>query len=171
MGHLKELFQKIYDSEINCRIEWCWDGGFTWCISDQSKLPRIWIDNDLSECLKKTIRSKYYSKKMKNPVYEKDWLARGCEYSLEDAILKMTDAIIEHFPNSKFTQWIKDFNINREHFFYCAKCGDLVDMRDLKDVFEHEDKKDIPKANKSNYISKKEGDNKAWHKGKRIDLN
>lgn len=28
----KTIFKKIYDSEINCRIEWRWDGGFNWSI-------------------------------------------------------------------------------------------------------------------------------------------
>jgi hypothetical protein len=26
--HLEDVLQALYDSEINVRIEWCWDGGF-----------------------------------------------------------------------------------------------------------------------------------------------
>ena len=44
-------------------------------------------------------------------------------------------------------------------------------MRDLGDVFKHEHKKNILKVKGDNYISKKEGDNKAWYKGKSFDLN
>ena len=167
----KKIFQKIYDSEINIRIEWMWDGGFTWCVLGRGEFPRIFLDDNLSECLKKTVRSKFYSEKMKNPIHKVDWIERGCEDDIEDAILKLIDAIIEHFPNSEFTSWIQDFNSNREHFFFCAKCGDIIDNRDMGDVFKHEHKKNISKVKGDNYISKKEGDNKAWHKGKSFDLN
>jgi hypothetical protein len=167
------ILEKIYNSEINCRFEWFWDGGFTWSIMNNEVFPRILKDGDLEEVLKNTIRSKKYSKEMRNPIYEKDWIARGTSNNIKDAIYDLTDAIEKHFPNSGFTKWVQDYNKNMEHFYICSGCGDLVDMRDLNNVFEHEhNNENIPIIDKDiKYIAKREGDNKAWYDGKEIDLN
>ncbi|MBK5202167.1 MAG: hypothetical protein JJE45_00395 [Prolixibacteraceae bacterium] len=169
----KTIFKKIYESEINCRIEWIWDGGFTWSIQD-NKFPRIWND-DMKEGKKQSIEitaSAKFKQEIEKDLSQKDWIARGKEMDLEDALCKMYDAIIFHFPNSKAAKWLSDFDKNREHFFVCAKCGDLVDKRDLGNVFEHEhDDWKFPKIDSSKIIAKREGDNKAWNKGKQIDLN
>ena len=167
----KKLLNYVYDSEINCRIEWFWDGGFTWYLIDGTKFPRILMDGDLEELSKNTVRSNLYSEKMKNPIYEKDWIAMGNCMDIEDALCEMFDAIIKHLPNSTAAKKLKDFDENREHFLVCNKCGDLFDCRDLGDVFSHEHDDDLPKFDGKKYVSKKQGDVKAWNGGKSIDLN
>ncbi len=167
----KKIFNKIHDSEINCRIEWLWDNGFTWCVLASNKYPRILKDDELQGNDKIEWRSEKDFIEANNKTHEKDWITRGREDDIEDAFLEMIDAIIEHFPDSEFTKWIKDFNKNRDHFMICGICGDLIDKRDLGEVFEHEHKNGSPKINGDNFIAKREGDNKAWHKGKGIDLN
>lgn len=166
----KKLFKIIYDSEINCRIEWMWDNGFTWSIQNAS-FPRILKDDDLNECFKETVRSERYSEKMKNPVQEIDWIARGNSDDIDDALCDMFDAIIEYLPNSEAAKKLKDFNENREHFSVCQVCGDLFDCRDLGDVFSHEHGTKTPIKIKGKYIAKREGDSEAWHDGKKINLN
>jgi hypothetical protein len=168
----KKVFEKIYDSEINCRLEWFWDTGFTWSIQDGTIFPRILKDGDLGEISKKTVRSEFYSKEIKNPTYEKDWIVRGESETIDGAFYDMISAIEKHFPNSKFTKWVKDYNENMEHFYICIGCGDLVDKRNLGEVFDHEHGKDSPIIDKTKkYIVKKDGDNKAWIDGNSIDLN
>lgn len=167
----KKLLNFVYDSEVNCRIEWVWDSGFTWYLIDGTKFPRNIMDGDLEELSKNTKRSNFYSDKMKNPIYEKDWIATGNCRDIEDALCEMFDAIIKHLPNSVAAIKLKDFDENREHFIVCQKCGDLFDCRDLGDVFSHEHNKDLPKIDGKKHIATKKGDTKAWHDGKSIDLN
>lgn len=167
----KTIFKKIYSSEIPCRIEWMFDSGFTWSITDGQKYPRLFIDDD-SDGAKIITESSENMLLRSNPFIEKDWIARGNEEDIEDCLCKLFDAIIIHYPNSEVAKWLSDFDKNREHFFICAKCGDIVDMRDLGNVFEHEhDELKFPKIDSSKIISKKQGDNKAWNKGKQINLN
>lgn len=168
----KKVFEKIYDSEINCRLEWFWDAGFTWSISDGTKFPRIIKDDDLAEISKLTFRSELYSKEMKNPIYEKDWIERGSSETIDGAFYDMISAIEKHYPNSTFVKWVKDYNENMEHFMICVGCGDLVDKRNLSEVLDHEHGKPIPIIDKTKkYIAQQKGDNKAWLDGNPIDLN
>jgi hypothetical protein len=59
---------------------------------------------------------------------------------------------------------------NQEHFMQCGNCGEMIDLRDLGQVFEHEHN-NLPKIDSSKIISKKVGDNIAWKNGERINLN
>ncbi len=36
-----EVLQRLYDSEINGRIEWVWDGGVTWSLGDDYKSWKV----------------------------------------------------------------------------------------------------------------------------------
>ena len=166
----KKLINYIYNSEINCRIEWAWDGGFTWSIQDNS-FPRIWKDDNLDARLKAISKSKQYSEKIKTPIHEADWIARGNNKDIDKAFSDMFDAIIKHFPNSSAAIKLKDFYENKEHFAICAKCGDLFDCRDLGDVFSYEHNDDIPVLKKKNPVAKKKFDIKMWNDGKSINLN
>lgn len=151
----KKVFEKIYESEINCRLEWLWDGGFTWSIADGTKFPRIIKDNNLTDT------SKYMV-----------WIERGNSSTIDGAFYDMISAIEKHFPNSKFVEWVKDYNENMEHYMICVGCGDLVDKRNLVEVLDHEHGNEIPIIDKTKkYIAQLEGDNKAWLDGKPIDLN
>lgn len=107
------IFQKIYDSEINCRIEWCFDGGVTWSIQN-SEFPRIWKDDVIDNNKINYMTSNEYNIKSSNNVLTKDWIARGTEENFEKAFNKLIDAIIECFPNSEFTKWIKNCSLYKE---------------------------------------------------------
>lgn len=160
----KKVFEKIYESEINCRLEWRWDGGFVWSIQND-EWPRIWKDDDIQDDYKRISR-------MDGNKLEKDWIDRGSSDTIDGAFYDMINSIEKHFPNSAFTKWVKDYNENMDHFYICQGCGDLVDMRDLGNVFEHEHNKKVPVIDKNKkYIAKREGDNKEWNDGKSIDLN
>jgi hypothetical protein len=167
----KKLINYIYDSEINCRIEWMWDGGFTWCLLDGS-YPRILKDDDTqgnSEIIKESPKSML---ERSNPFLEKDWIARGCKEDIGDALCDLFEAIINHFPTSSAAIKLKDFDENREHFIICEKCGDLLDCRDLEDVFSHEHDDKFPVIDKNkNYLAHKKGDSVVWNKGNKINLN
>jgi hypothetical protein len=169
----KKVFEKIYESEINCRLEWRWNGGFTWTIQDNS-FPRIWKDDNLDgkkKCLTIT-SSDEVKEKMKNFYLEKDWIDRGVSDTVDGAFYDMITSIEKHFPNSKFAAWVKDYNKNMEHFMICVGCGDLVDKRNLSEVLEHEHGNPIPIIDKTKkYIVQQKGDNKVWLDGNPIDLN
>lgn len=166
----KTIFKKIYGSEIPFRIESMFDAGYTWSLQN-SDYPRLWKD-DYLEGKEPIVESEENMLLRSNPLLEKDWITRGQSMDIDDCICELCDAIVKHCPNTEAAKWIVDFDKNREHFFICAKCGDLVDKRDLGNVFEHEhDDWKFPKIDSSKIIAKREGDNKAWNKGKQIDLN
>lgn len=57
--NLEQTLQAIYDSELNVRIDWCWDGGFDftvgmWNPKDgvEGKREVVWRAEDLAEALK-----------------------------------------------------------------------------------------------------------------------
>ena len=95
----------------------------------------------------------------------------GCRKNVDDALSDMFDAIIKYFPDSVAAKKLKDFDENKEHFIVCQICGDLIDCRDLGDVFYHENKDELPKVKGSDYMAKKEGDSRACKNDEPIDLN
>lgn len=162
----------VYNSEINCRIEWLWDSGFTWCLLDNS-YPRILKDEEFDNSSKIISRTEKDWIKANNITHEKDWIARGCEEDIDDALGKLFDAIIEHYPTSTAAIKLKDFDENREHFLVCTGCGDLFDCRDLSDVFSHEHSNEkLQKLDVSKYKkAKRKDDSNEWIDGKKINLN
>lgn len=167
----KKLINYVYDSEINCRLEWNWDGGFTWSIQDSAMFPRIMHDDNLEGSLKIVTASEEFKEILSNPTLTKDWVARGCREDIDDAFYDMFDAIIKHFPKSSAAIKLKDFDENREHFVVCEKCGDLFDCRDLSDVFSHEhDEERFPTITEK-FVAQKEGDPTVWYDGKPTNLN
>ena len=166
----KKLFKIIYDSEINCRIEWLWDAGFTWALLDGSIYPRIMKDDNIDNSFKVIHQSQTDRINCNDMQYKKDWLARGNREDIDDALRDMFTAIIEHCPKSQAAINLKDFDENREHFIICNSCGDLMDCRDLGDVFEHEHDKEVS-VDTTKIISQRKGDNVAWNDRKKINLN
>jgi hypothetical protein len=101
---LVEIIESIYDSEIPCRIEWMFDGGFTWSIQN-GNFPRIWKD-DRNGVDIITETDEHFLQSI-NPLLEKDWVERGSNYSFTEAIKELSNAICKHFPDSKFAKWYK----------------------------------------------------------------
>lgn len=102
------LLQRMYDSEINFRLECMWDGGFTWSLtaSDREQRPRVQIDDELSgdfEFL--CITEAYRTEVATIPHLIPDWLDRGGAYSIEVAVRELSDSICKHYPASDFTLW------------------------------------------------------------------
>lgn len=103
------ILESIYESEISCRIEWIFDGGFTWSIQD-GKYPRLWKDDNIdnvNEILCENVENRLLRN---NLILEKDWLARGNDYSLANSIQQLAEKVIELFPESKLAKWYRPSN-------------------------------------------------------------
>lgn len=44
-----EILQRLYDSEINCRLEWLWQNGFDWELLDGDRNTKRWGTADTME--------------------------------------------------------------------------------------------------------------------------
>lgn len=96
-----DTIEAIYNSEINCRLEWLWDAGFTWSIQN-SDYPRLMIDDDLSGDFKIITETSKSMLSRTDPFIKKDWVERGSNYSFEDSVKELAEAICRLFPNSSF---------------------------------------------------------------------
>jgi len=75
-----EILQRLYDSEINVRIGWLWDGGVEYSIGSTSN--DIW-DSD----------------------FNKAEIVRTGEINLADGVNKMAAAAAAKYPKSSFAEW------------------------------------------------------------------
>lgn len=98
-----EILKQIYKSEINCRIEWLWDSGFTWSIQNND-YPRLLKDEKLKSCAK----SEEIVLLENNPLLEKDWIARGNKPAIEECIQELAESICKYLPESEFAKWLRD---------------------------------------------------------------
>jgi len=98
-----KVIESIYDSEIPCRVEWMYDGGFTWSIQN-GDYPRLMIDDDTEGriILAETPENMLLRH---NPILAKDWIVRGNNYSFKEAVNELAEKICELYPESKFAQW------------------------------------------------------------------
>lgn len=103
--NISKIIQQIYKSEIPVRIEFMYDMGFCWSLIDETIFPRIFYDFKLEGVAKENILTKD-----KVPVSEKDWIAKGVTQSFDDAIKKLSEAIIEYLPESNFAEWWRSIN-------------------------------------------------------------
>lgn len=98
----------IYDSEIPIRLEWVWDGGFTWALIGGTRdcFPRVWND-DMLDGGGTIMQSDAGARAADAGQYlQKDWLARGSEETVQAAVARLSDAIVEHLPSSAFaSRW------------------------------------------------------------------
>jgi len=101
---LTSIIEMIYGEEIPCRIEWMYDSGFTWSIQN-GDYPRIWKDNHLTDDVKIIAETPTNVLLKNNPLLEKDWIERGYNYSLTEAIKELSEAICKNFPDTKFAKW------------------------------------------------------------------
>lgn len=98
------ILEAIYNSEIPCRLEWMFDAGFTWSIQGK-EYPRLWIDDSTDEKIKIMCESEENVLWRNNPFLKKDWIARGCNYGFNDAVLELAEAVYKNFPKSPFGKW------------------------------------------------------------------
>lgn len=104
-----EVLAAIYDSEIPIRLEWVWDGGFTWSLindCDSERYPRVWNDDTLDGAETSMQNDVGARAADAGQFLRKDWLARGSEETVQAAVARLGDAILEHKPTSAFAnQW------------------------------------------------------------------
>lgn len=96
------IIESIYESEIPCRIEWVYDGGFVWSIQND-EYPRLWKDEQIDQ--KILCETPENMLLRNNPFLEKDWTARGGSYSFLDTIMELADKVVELYPHSKLAEW------------------------------------------------------------------
>lgn len=103
-----EVLAAIYDSEIPIRLEWVWDGGFTWALITGSAeyYPRVWNDDSLDGATTAMQSDVGARAADAGQFLRKDWLARGSEETVQAAVARLGDAILKHLPASAFAnQW------------------------------------------------------------------
>ena len=107
---ISHVLESIYESEIPCRIEWMYDMGFTWSIQN-GQYPRVWRDDMMENNKKILCESPESMLERNNPFLEKDWIARGSNYSFCDAVRELAEKVVQLFPNCKFAKWYHPYSI------------------------------------------------------------
>jgi len=96
-----ECLANIYRSEIPIRLEWVYDGGFTWSLIKQGRdqWPRVWNDDSLGgdSCSMQTDTAARLADQ--GQFLRKDWLERGSAETIEAAMTELLEAIKKHHPN------------------------------------------------------------------------
>jgi len=98
------ILESIYESEIPCRLEWRFDGGFIWSIQNND-YPRLWKDEQSEQTVMCETTENMLLRN--NPLLEKDWIARGGSYSFMETVEQLADEVCKLFPQSKFAKWYK----------------------------------------------------------------
>lgn len=103
--------QAIYDTEWPIRLEYVWDGGWTWSLighnglPEDRKFPRVWFDDQLAgENTPVCISAEAAAQMESLPVQERDWLARGYAKSIEEAASQLADVLSRQAPDSDFAK-------------------------------------------------------------------
>ena len=99
------IIEKIYESEIPCRIEWMFDMGFVWSIIDGQKYPRLFIDDDLDGRREIITESPENMLLRNDPFIEKDWIYRDSDQSLKTAVMNLAYKICELYPKCQLAKW------------------------------------------------------------------
>jgi hypothetical protein len=105
------VLKRIYDSEINIRIDWLWDGGYTWAIIEGYKegvVPRVAYDDYLEGAFKFISITKDHKRDLNSPQFQNiDWIERGGSHDIAEAISQLAEAVARHNPGSDFEIWYK----------------------------------------------------------------
>lgn len=80
-----QVLQRIYDSEINCRVSSFWDGGFDFAVGDTMN---GWENHNTDSLLQACKEIENYD---------------NCRLEHELSVLAF--AVAEAYPQSKFAQW------------------------------------------------------------------
>lgn len=100
MKSIEPIIQAIYDAEIPCRLEWVFDGGFTWSLIGGTQYPRVWLDDATDGAITTVVETVEHMIIRNQPLPEKDWIARGCSYSLHEAVQQLAIAVMMHHPGT-----------------------------------------------------------------------
>ncbi len=112
-----EILSRLYDSEIEFRLENFFDDGYRWAVlgdveeqTQKVNLRRLEIDDMIMDAHEKRERIFCESDEMKTErqiphFLKRDWLMRGADFPLEVAIGKLAEAACRLFPDSDFTRW------------------------------------------------------------------
>ena len=92
------VIKAIYDCEVNCRIEWFWDAGFTWSVLDGKMYPRVAIDDDTDGAMEVVYESVDSMLIRSQPLPEKDWSRRGGHEDFDTTVREMAEAVMEVYP-------------------------------------------------------------------------
>lgn len=84
-SEIGEIFQKIYDSEINIRISWFWDAGFDYKVGN----------------------GEYHEK-----FEDQDGTLHTGETDIRKGISELCKSTIKAYPNSSFAIWFMNRNNN-----------------------------------------------------------
>lgn len=96
-------------AKVNCRIEWFFDGGFVWVLNN-GDYPRVRIDDGLDGDKQTVIaQSDEGARAMdRGQVMRRDWIARGSEPTIEEAVTAPAEAILAEGP-SAFSKWWREW--------------------------------------------------------------
>ena len=106
--------QFIYDTEWPIRLEYVWDGGWTWSLighnglPEDRKFPRVWFDDQLAAINVPMCISPEAAAQIESiPTQEQDWLARGSAPSIEEAVSQLASELNSRIPDQPFAKrWL-----------------------------------------------------------------
>jgi len=103
-----EILRRLYESEIPVRLEWMFDGGFTWVLPNnynRDRIPRLMYDNSFGEETLVDFRDKKQQINESFQILQPDWHKRGNNHDLKIALKELADATCEVYPTSEFNKW------------------------------------------------------------------
>jgi hypothetical protein len=116
-SEIGEILYRLYESEIEFRIENMFDDGYRWSVvgdigerTQSVNLRRLEIDDIIMDNDEGKQRPRIEIEEMRLEreiphFIKRDWLLRGAETQLVMAIIKLAEAACTLYPNSDFTNW------------------------------------------------------------------
>jgi hypothetical protein len=131
-SEIGEILYRLYESEIEFRLENMFDDGYRWSIigyvgerTQDINLRRMEIDDLIMDQDQHNERFQVCTDEMRIEqsiphFLNKDWLARGAESQLVMSITKLAEAAVTCYPDSDFAKWfaIKEEKQEGEKYLY-----------------------------------------------------
>jgi hypothetical protein len=110
LQNIGEIFDRLYQSEINFRFENFWDGGYTWALTGYEGDPEPgeirWTRIEIDNAIDNHIMYPSHEKELDTIHFmKKDWLARGNEYTIEEAVTQLAIAACRIHHDTDFAKW------------------------------------------------------------------
>ena len=111
LSDVGEVLDWIYRTEWPVRLEFIYDGGWTWAIITHNggvrrMLPRLFIDNHMDgshRAVKMTPQARDSMETIHDQ--QRDWLHRGSARTVNEAVHAMACALHLEIPDSDFGRW------------------------------------------------------------------